>query len=286
MIIEATLIFDDGSDPIHCDDIFSLNPQQSSISLLSLEAKVDTREFTLSSLGDLFPGMRKLRLNNSIIPSIRDIGCTLGQLTFLSLARCNLTSLDGIATISKNLEELYLAFNKLTDVCDLMGMEKLRFVDLEDNLLENIENIQILNLCPGLTALTLIGNPASKIPDYRLRVNELLPQLIYLDEKRIAQKSKKAPRVIFRSPTHGEVSPIWIPTEDLENERNTILTQQIDDIVNGRPPSARGNYQGFEFSEIVKVKGVGQKLLSPRSPRIFRPRSTRDHRDGLIQRTI
>jgi hypothetical protein len=210
----------------------------------------------------MFPSLRKLRLNNSIIPSVRDLGCTLGCLTFLSLARCNLTSLDGIATISQNLEELYLACNRLTDVCDLMGMEKLKFVDLEDNLLSDVREIQVLSFCPGLTALTLAGNPAAAAPDYRLRVNEVLPQLVYLDEKRVAQKARKSPRPppIPRSAT----------SEDLAEDSDAILTQQIDDIVGARPPSSRGNYEEFAFPELGKVNG-GHRALPPRSPRIFRP---------------
>ncbi|OHT17580.1 hypothetical protein TRFO_00829 [Tritrichomonas foetus] len=191
MIKDCILIFANSDFPIRTDDLLSYDGDQDFNSLVSLEAKVDTRDFTLSFLGDTFPNIKKLRLNNSIIPSVRDIGCTLVNLRFLSLARCNISSLDGIATISQNLEELYLAFNKIPDVCDLMGMEKLKIVDLEDNLITNLDNIEILNLCTGLRALTMAGNPAAEVPDYREKVAKLLPQLIYLDEKRIKPKTPR-----------------------------------------------------------------------------------------------
>jgi hypothetical protein len=268
MITSVVLSSDDGTPPVHCADLFSLSGK-SPESFSSLEAKADTRESSLSALGDLFPHLQKLRLNNSIIPSVRDIGCTLNGLTFLSLARCNLTSLDGIGTISRNLEELYLAFNQLTDVCDLMGLEKLKVVDLEANCLNDLANIEILSLCPGLTALTLVGNPAAEALDYRLRVNEVLPQLIYLDEKRVVQKEKKSPRL----KTGGRVVQKPIPEIRMsagELERDTVLTQEISDKVSGRPPSAREYHGAFEFPEVVRGRG-GQKIVAPPSPRIVRP---------------
>lgn len=190
MISNCILIFQNNEQD-QADDLLSYSGDHDFTTLTSLEAKVDTRDFTLSFLGDTFPNIKKLRLNNSIIPSIRDIGCTLVSLRFLSLARCNISSLDGIATISQNLEELYLAFNNITDVCDLMGMEKLVIVDLEDNKITQLDNIEVLTLCTGLRALTMAGNPAAQEPNYREKVKKLLPQLVYLDEKRLNPKVNK-----------------------------------------------------------------------------------------------
>jgi hypothetical protein len=53
------------------------------------------------------------------------------------------------------LEELYFVFNCLTNVCDLMGMERLTLVDLEDTQLPNIPAIEILSLYSGLKVLML-----------------------------------------------------------------------------------------------------------------------------------
>lgn len=190
MISDCILIYQNNEQD-KADDLLSYDGDHDFTTLISLEAKVDTRDFSLSFLGDTFPNIKKLRLNNSIIPSVRDIGCTLVNLRFLSLARCNISSLDGIATISQNLEELYLAFNNITDVCDLMGMEKLVIVDLEDNKINQLDNIEVLTLCTGLRALTMAGNPAAQDQDYRQKVRKLLPQLVYLDEKRLNPKAAK-----------------------------------------------------------------------------------------------
>lgn len=216
MIKDVILTFDYDRDPIEVDDIFNIEGDVDYIHVISLEAHVDTTELSLSFLGDTFPNLRKLRLNNSTIPTVRDIGCRFSHLKFLSLARCNIESLDGIGTISSELEELYLAFNKIKDCCDLMGLDRLRILDLEDNLIDDLKQIEVLSLCPKLKALTLNGNPAAvNDNEYRQNVEKILPQLTYLDEKRLKPKSRppsasgnKSPRLVHSPlPRHTPKSP-------------------------------------------------------------------------------
>lgn len=304
MIKDVILTFDDSIVPVRCDDLFTFQGGHDFTKLSSLEAKVDTRELTLSFLGDTFPNMRKLRLNNSIIPSVRDIGCTLVHLRFLSLARCNITSLDGISTLSQSLEELYLAFNHITDVCDLMGMDKLTIIDLEDNEIPDVRSVEVLTLCSGLKALTLSGNPAADAPDYRESVAKLLPQVVYLDEKRLRPKKPKTPRPP-RPPSKSppceeggeavaprqkrlsperqvhiqEPPPPPVPklTKEEKEDREHIMTEMLDDLVEDRPPSARGYYGPGAFPGIgkspQKSPKLGQKLVA--GPRIVRPMSAK-----------
>ena len=223
MIKDVILNFDYERDPVQADDIFSVEGDIDYIHVISLEAHVDTTELSLSFLGETFPNLRKLRLNNSKIPTIRDIGCTFSHLQFLSLARCNIESLDGIGTISKNLEELYLAFNKIKDCCDLMGLENLKILDLEDNLIDDLKQIEVLSLCPKLKAVTLAGNPSAiNDPEYRKHVEQILPQLTYLDEKRLKPKSRPPSSSAHRSPRliRSQLPP-QIPKndDDLDNQK-------------------------------------------------------------------
>ncbi|EAY14340.1 Leucine Rich Repeat family protein [Trichomonas vaginalis G3] len=286
--------------------------------LEALEAKVDTRELTLTFLGEMFPNLQKLRLNNSIIPSVRDIGCELVNLRFLSLASCNLTSLDGISTLSHNLEELYVAFNQITDFCDLLGMERLRIVDFEDNLIENLEDIEILTTSPQLQALTLAGNPAAKVPDYREKVAKLLPKLVYLDEKRLKPRKPKTPRIQKQPSTvkfeegsennvprsiekmvkeppspppqpveepHPPASPepadkITIAPLDFSHidDDEILMTEQIRDKIDDRPPSSYGSFESKGFPGFFKnapTKTSSKSILTPGKPRIFRPVSAK-----------
>jgi hypothetical protein len=95
MIHGVILICDNVNDPVHCNDLFSFESPKDPSTLASLKAIVQTQEGTLSFLENMFPIMKRLRLNNSIIPSVRDTGCTLVSLRFFSLARCTV-SIDAL----------------------------------------------------------------------------------------------------------------------------------------------------------------------------------------------
>jgi hypothetical protein len=293
------------------DDITQYDGPHDITTLSGLEAIVDTRELTLAFLGEMFPTLQKLRLNNSIIPSVRDIGCSLKNLRFLSLARCNLTSLDGISTVSQNLEEIYLAFNKITDFCDLLGMENLKIIDFEDNLISDLNSVEILITSPKLQALTLAGNPAAKEPNYREKVAKLLPKLIYLDEKRLRPRRKKTPRVPVepkqpsvvtfeegafektprsmekmvkepKEPSKSETldPPITIASLNFDKieDEEILMTEQIRDKIEERPPSSYGSFEQKGFSGFFKNppnKVPTKNLLNQGKAKIFRPMSAR-----------
>ena len=234
MIKDVILNFDYDREPVKADDIFNVAGDVDYIHVISLEAHVDTTELSLSFLGETFPNLRKLRLNNSKIPTIRDIGCTFSNLQFLSLARCNIESLDGIGTISKNLEELYLAFNKIKDCCDLMGLDNLKILDLEDNLIDDLKQIEVLSLCPKLKAVTLAGNPSAKEdPEYRKHVEQILPQLTYLDEKRLKPKSRPPSSNSHRSPRLIRSNlPPPIPSQNASEINSNISNANDSDSLN------------------------------------------------------
>lgn len=325
MLERAILEFPGDRTRYEVDNIANYEGPNELGTLEALEAKVDTRELTLTFLGEMFPNLQKLRLNNSIIPSVRDIGCELVNLRFLSLARCNLTSLDGISTLSHNLEELYLAFNKITDFCDLLGMERLRIIDFEDNLIANLDDIEILTTSPRLQALTLAGNPAAKVENYREKVAKLLPKLVYLDEKRLKPRQPKTPRKISKVPStvkfedgaennvprsmekmvkepepsptspHPPASPppaaaaessqtdnnnITIAPLDFSQieDEEVLMTEQIRDKIDERPPSSYGSFETKGFPGFFKNqpnKIPSKNMLTQGKPKIFRPMSAK-----------
>ncbi|XP_064369281.1 leucine-rich repeat-containing protein 56 isoform X6 [Dromaius novaehollandiae] len=66
----------------------------------ALEMRVDTREKSLGNFGAYLPNLRQLKLNNSLLVSVRDLGTTLSHLHVLWMARCGLSDLDGISSCS------------------------------------------------------------------------------------------------------------------------------------------------------------------------------------------
>lgn len=278
MFTHAILEFPGKKDKVEVEDISKYDGEDDPTQIISLETVVDTTELTLSFLGEMFPRLEKLRLNNSIMTSVRDIGCTLKNLRFLNLARCGLTSLDGLGGLSGNLEELYVAYNKITDVCDLIGMEKLKIVDLEANLLTDINQMEILKTAPNITALTLAHNPMSECDDYREKIAELIPSLIYLDEKRIKRRSIKTPRSEERTVKFEEKVIGKPPPENINLSTEILMTEQVRDKIEDAPISTRGSDKGKEFASFFKItQKVSKSVLGKNinKSRIIRPVSAK-----------
>ncbi|XP_060132530.1 leucine-rich repeat-containing protein 56 [Zootoca vivipara] len=157
----------------------------------ALEMHVDTRENSLGNFGAYLPNLKQLKLNSSMLMSVRDLGTALSNLQVLWMARCGLPDLDGISSCC-SLKELYIAYNNIADLSQLSLLEHLEILDLEGNNVEDLSQIQYLGLCVTLSALTVEGNliclkpsPQSpEVPDYNYRaeVKKLIPHLKYLDE--------------------------------------------------------------------------------------------------------
>ncbi|XP_036390565.1 leucine-rich repeat-containing protein 56 [Megalops cyprinoides] len=156
----------------------------------TMEMCVDTRENTLGNFGAYLPRLVQLKMNNSLIMSVRDLGTTLSHLQVLWMARCGLADLDGIPSFS-SLKELYVAYNNISDLGPISMLDHLELLDLEGNSVDDITQVQYLGLCSQLSNLTLEGNPICTRPhpgtsqteqySYRVAVRELVPQLRYLD---------------------------------------------------------------------------------------------------------
>ncbi|XP_068595951.1 leucine-rich repeat-containing protein 56 [Brachionichthys hirsutus] len=160
----------------------------------SLEICIDTHENTLGNFGEYLPRLEQLRMNRSVILSVRDLGTTLSHLKALWMPHCSLKDLDGISTFS-SLMELYVAYNSVSELSQVGMLVNLQLLDLEGNNVDDLVQVQYLGLCSKLQTLTLEGNPVCVCPnptfvqaaDYRYRaaVRELVPQLHYLDNLRV-----------------------------------------------------------------------------------------------------
>ena len=193
------------------DDLFNYKGKKKLKKIKSFQAIADTTEMSLAYFGDMFPLIQRLHLNNSIIPSIRDLRSNLPKLSVLHLAHCGLSSLDGITTIAANLVELYLAFNQIEDVSELLGMNSLKILDLEGNLIPYVENVEILKCCRRLRNLTLRGNGCEENPDYRKEIKRLLPRLVYLDEIKFGEEEKV------------EEPPAELPHKEEEEKKEDVV---------------------------------------------------------------
>ncbi len=83
-----------------------------------LELSVNTADQSVAQVGELCPNLMQLKLNNSFLQSIRDLGTAVRNLQVLWLSRCGVSDLDGISVLD-GLTELYLSFNTVEDITPL-----------------------------------------------------------------------------------------------------------------------------------------------------------------------
>ncbi|CAG02391.1 unnamed protein product, partial [Tetraodon nigroviridis] len=183
----------------------------------SLELCIDTQEHTLGNFGVYLPKLIQLRMNNSVIKSVRDLGTTLYHLQVLWMTRCSLRDLSGIANFS-SLKELYLAYNSVSQLSQVGMLENLQLLDLEGNDVADLVQVQYLALCAKLQTLILEGNPVC------VRPNPTAAQT--------ADYSYRAASAPTRSSFTARELPIHIPehtydTEELDGERADVLAELI-----------------------------------------------------------
>jgi len=150
-----------------------------------LEMQVDAVSGTqqVETIGQFLPNLEQLRLNQSMICSIRDLGTSYGKLRVLSLRQSHLQDIGGIVAMHV-LEELYISFNDVRDLSPLSTHDTLQVLDVEGNLIEDLEDIQSLQMLSTLRELTLNSNPVCKREEFsREWVLQALPQIEVLDDK-------------------------------------------------------------------------------------------------------
>ncbi|XP_022083611.1 leucine-rich repeat-containing protein 56-like isoform X2 [Acanthaster planci] len=206
-----------------------------------LEMRVDTTETSLGNFGTMVPNLKYLKLSNSIIATVRDLGTSLENLSVLWMPRCSLCDLDGMGSMS-SLQELYLAYNTISDLSPCSMLESLQLLDLEGNNIDDMSQVEFLSLCPKLTTLTLEGNPVCQAPcvdynkdeegefDYRAATSKAIPQLTILDDDPLSVVPSSLGR------TSANISMEWLLVNEAIKDQGSNEKLEVED---GRPGTAR-----------------------------------------------
>ncbi len=194
-------------------------PPEELASRTSLTFQWDCRQQSLQELGLQARHLRELNLSESYIESLRDLGTALVSLEVLYVRRCGIRELEGVSGFPV-LKELYAAFNCVRSLSPLIFADTLEVLDLELNEVAAPEELDALEGCQQLIALTLEGNPVTASPDYRVRLFAALPTLLLLDDCGCEEERKPQNRVL-EQPPEKFTSPLyskWGVTKDQLDE--------------------------------------------------------------------
>ncbi|XP_049632975.1 dynein regulatory complex subunit 3 [Suncus etruscus] len=138
-----------------------------------------------------FENLRKLQLDNNFIEKIEGLE-NLTHLVWLDLSFNNIEAIEGLDTLV-NLEDLSLFNNRITKIDSLDCLVKLQVLSLGNNQLNDLMNLIYLRRFKNLRTLNLAGNPLTEAENYKIFICAYLPDLVYLDFRRIDERlAKKA----------------------------------------------------------------------------------------------
>lgn len=188
-----------------------------------LELLVNLSDHSLSALGEKFPNLIHLKLNSSVIPTIRDLGTSLKNLQVIWLNRCGIKDLDGIHALPE-LKEIYLAYNDIDDISALGALEYIQIIDLEGNRIDDIGQLMFLQDLESLESLSLSNNECvlEAGENYFDQVIEYLPKLKYLDDEPIEILRDNSKNLRPQTPSKLE-------KEEIEMLKNTIKYTRLDE---------------------------------------------------------
>ena len=134
----------------------------------------------LNQFGQRLTNLKFLKLNDSFIQSIEDLGSNFKNLKILQINNCKLKDLSGIICFEQ-LEIFEAKNNEISDLIELEMSSSIKKLNLENNLIENEQNIYFLSSLDDLEYINLLGNP---IKNYEKKLKDLLPNLKEIDIQR------------------------------------------------------------------------------------------------------
>ena len=178
----------------------------------------------LNQFGQRLTNLKFLKLNDSFIQSIEDLGSNFKNLKILQINNCKLKDLSGIICFEQ-LEILEAKNNEISDLIELEMSSSIKKLNLENNLIENDENIYFLSSLENLEYVNLLGNP---IKNYENKLKELLPNLKEIDiQKDICDEIDIYNNIISTEPETDikkEDNKIDINRKEATKDNNTINT--------------------------------------------------------------
>ena len=189
--------------------------------LRKLNIKINGSYGLLNQFGQRLVNLKFLKLNDSFIQSIDDLGSNFKNLKILQINNCKLKELSGIICFEQ-LEILEAKNNEISDLIELEMSTSLVKINLENNLIEDEQNIYFLSSLDNLEYINLRGNP---IKNYEKKLKELLPNLKEID----VQKEICDDEDIYNNDYNN----------DFSNTNNKINLKKDNNIINNITESTK-----------------------------------------------
>ncbi|KNE65433.1 hypothetical protein AMAG_11061 [Allomyces macrogynus ATCC 38327] len=154
-------------------------------------------------------GERELDLRGLRIPAIENLGAARDTLDTLNLTDNDVRSVSGFPRMPR-MTALMLAHNRVTRIDPDAGsaLPNLHTLILSHNQVAELGDLDALTAFPSLVRLSLVGNPVSRKPNYRLYAIHRAPSVRVLDFAKVRDVERKAARDLFVNAKTGKDSAL------------------------------------------------------------------------------
>ncbi|KAL6052622.1 U2 snRNP complex subunit, variant 2 [Balamuthia mandrillaris] len=156
---------------------------------------------------------RELDLRGHKIAVIENLGVTQDQFDTIDLSDNEIQLLENFPLLQR-LKTLMLNNNRVFCLASSglgESLPKLETLILTNNKLEKLEDLEALaQLAPSLRELSLLGNPVTRRPNYRLYLIAKLPRLKVLDFTRVKPQVRLLPHSLARCAVASVISSLLL----------------------------------------------------------------------------
>jgi len=149
---------------------------------------------------------RELDLRGYKIPVIENLGATYDQFDTIDFSDNDIRKLDGFPLL-KRVTCLLMNNNRIVRLGE--GLENsLPFLErliLTNNSISELGDLDVLHTVTSLKHLSLLHNPVTNKPHYRLYVIYKVPQLKTLDFRKVKLKERQEAATLFKSKKGKEI---------------------------------------------------------------------------------
>lgn len=141
---------------------------------------------------------REIDLRGNKIPVIENLGATQDQYDTIDLSDNEIKKIDNFPELTR-LRTLFFNNNRISKIAHDLdnSLPYLETLILTNNKFASLSDLDPLACLTRLRTLSLLENPVTLKPNYRLYIIHLLPELRLLDFKKIKQKEREEAKALF-----------------------------------------------------------------------------------------
>ncbi|KAL4450147.1 hypothetical protein ABPG77_010816 [Micractinium sp. CCAP 211/92] len=163
-----------------------------------------------------------LRANR--IAAIENLGATENQFDSIDLSDNSIVRLEGFPKLPR-LQCLHLSNNRINRIARNLeeAIPKLEWLILTNNRLANLQDLDSLSTLPRLRFLSLLDNPVTKQPHYRLYVIARCKKLKMLDFRKVKLTEREEAERMYGAAPEQAAQTTFEPDEELKQAEAAVV---------------------------------------------------------------